>query len=233
MKKSTYLISIIFILSLVMLIFPISSKAQNEAQIYIDYPVQNEVCKDTLTVHGWFMSAIEDKSLKIFIDSEENDITEAIERYDRPDVTGSVTGYGTAEQNPLAGFKGTVDIRQYKDGTHTLIIQAIHNETGEIIGEAEQKFTVQKYNTQLYIDYPIQNAQEKNEVYVHGWLMSEAENKELKVYIDNEQNDVTASIERYNRPDVTGSITGYGTAEQNPLAGYRGTIDLSTYSDLI
>ena len=231
MKKSTYLISIIFILSLIMLIFPISSKAQNEAQIYIDYPVQNEVCKDTLTVHGWFMSAIEDKSLKIFIDSEENDITEAIERYDRPDVTGSVTGYGTAEQNPLAGFKGTVDISQYKDGTHTLIIQAIHNGTGEVIGEVEQKFIVQKYNTQLYIDYPMQNEKEKNEVYVHGWLMSEAENKELKVYVDNEQNDVTASIERYNRPDVTGSITGYGTAEQNPLAGYRGTIDLSTYSD--
>ena len=96
------------------------------------------------------------------IDSTQNDVTSSIERYDRPDVTGSITGYGTAEQNPLAGFKGTVDIRQYKDGTHTLIIQAIHNETGEIIGEAEQKFTVQKYNTQLYIDYPIQNAQEKN-----------------------------------------------------------------------
>ena len=231
MKKSSYLIVSIFILSLAMLLFPIASKAENEAQIYIDYPMQNEMCKDTLTIHGWFMSAVENKSLKIFIDNEENDITEAIERYDRPDVTGSITGYGTAEQNPLAGYKGTIDIHQYKDGVHNLNIQAINNETGEVIGEVKQTFIIQKYNTQIYIDYPIQNEKEKDTVYVHGWFMSEAENKEIKVYIDNEQNDVTDNIERYNRPDVTGSVEGYGTAEQNPLAGYRGTIDLSNYKD--
>lgn len=231
MKKNNYLISVIFILSLIIMLFPIYSKAQSETQIYIDYPVQNEVCKNTMTVHGWFMSEIKDKSLRIFIDSEENDITDLIKRYDRPDVTGSVEGYGTPEQNPLAGYKGTVDLSKYKDGTHDLIIQAINDETGEVIGEAKQKFLVQKYNTQVYIDYPIQNEQEKNEVYVHGWFMSEAKNKELKIYVDNEQNDVTNLIERYDRPDVTGSVEGYGTAEQNPLAGYKGTIDLSTYTD--
>ena len=231
MKKTSYLIVIMFILSLVMLLFPVASKAENEAQIYIDYPVQNEICKDKLTVHGWFMSAIENKSLKIFIDTEENDITEAIERYERPDVTGSVEGYGSPEQNPLAGFKGTVDISHYKDGVHNLIIQAINDDTGEVIGEAKQRFIIKKYDTQIYIDYPVQDEQEKDAVYVHGWFMSEAENKDLKVYIDNEQNDVTAEIERYDRPDVTGSVEGFGTAEQNPLAGYRGTIDLSNYKD--
>ena len=231
MKKTSYLIVIMFILSLVMLLFPIASKAENEAQIYIDYPVQDEICKETLTVHGWFMSSIENKSLKIFIDTEENDITEAIERYDRPDVTGSVEGYGTPEQNPLAGFKGTVDISHYKDGVHNLIIQAINNETGEVIGEAKQRFIIKKYNTQMYIDYPVQNEQEKDAVYVHGWFMSEAENKDIQVYIDNEQNNVTAEIERYDRPDVTGSIEGYGSPEQNPLAGYKGTVDLGNYKD--
>ena len=46
MKKNNYLISVIFILSLIIMLFPIYSKAQSETQIYIDYPVQNEVCKN-------------------------------------------------------------------------------------------------------------------------------------------------------------------------------------------
>ena len=220
--------SILFILAIVMTLFPAVVKAQNDVQIYIDYPTQNQVCKDELYVHGWFMSAVQNKSLKVYIDNEEKDITSGLERYNRPDVTGSVIGYGTPEQNPLAGYKGTIKIDDIADGIHSLIVKAINNETGNIIGTASTTFKVQKYKTLLNIDYPRPSATTNSTLYVHGWVMSELKDKEVKIYIDNSTEEAESDVQRYNRPDVLQAIKGYGTVEQNPLAGYKGNVYLGS-----
>ncbi len=224
MKRKISIICMMFIVLVISIISNIVKATENTAQVYIDYPTQNQNCNDKLYIHGWLMSAVADKSLKLYIDNENTDVTSSIQRYNRPDVTGSIKGYGSAEQNPLAGYKGTVDISQIKDGTHNLIAKVIDNQTGNVIGQTSKTFIVKKYKTQVYIDYPKTNTVYKSSISVHGWVMSELKDKDIKVYIDN--NETNTNLKRYNRPDVTGSVKGYGTAEQNPLAGYDGTIYL-------
>ena len=61
---------------------------------------------------------------------------------------------------------------------------------------------------------------------VRGWVMSEYEDKEVKIYIDD--NEVT--VEKEARPDVIEAIKGYGTEEQNKEPGYLGYIDTTKLS---
>ena len=218
--------SILFILAIAMTLFPAVVKAQNDVQIYIDYPTQNQICKDELYVHGWFMSPVQNKTLKVYIDNDEKEITSELKRYNRPDVTGSVIGYGTPEQNPLAGYTGTIKIDDIADGVHTLIVRVINNETGNIIGTVSTTFNVQKYKTLLNIDYPKPVATTNSTLYVHGWVMSDLKDKDVKIYIDNSTEEAQSDVQRYNRPDVLQAIKDYGTEEQNPLAGYKGNVYL-------
>ena len=129
-------ISIICMMSIIVLISIISNivkATENTAQVYIDYPTQNQNCNDKLYIHGWLMSAVADKSLKLYIDNENTDVTSSIQRYNRPDVTGSIKGYGTAAQNQLAGYTGTVDTSKLKEGKHEIIVKVIDSNTKEVL----------------------------------------------------------------------------------------------------
>ncbi len=231
MKKR--ILSIVLFISLLTLVFFSNVKATtNTSMMYIDFPIQNQTTNQKLKVHGWFMSEIKDKSLKFFIDNEKTEITSDIKRYNRPDVTGSVKGYGTPEQNPLAGFDGEVDISNLKDGKHTLIVRATDNKTGEILKEEKQSFNLKKtYKTSMWIDWPNVNETVGTKVKVHGWVMSDLKDKNVKIYMDNESTDITDKIKRYDRPDVKNYVKGYGTPAQNPLAGFDGEVDTSNLKD--
>ena len=65
-----------------------------------------------------------------------------------------------------------------------------------------------------------------NNYKVRGWVMSDYENKEVKIYIDDKE----LEIEKEARPDVYEAIKGYGTEEQNPMPGYLGYIDTTKLS---
>ena len=56
--------------------------------------------------------------------------------------------------------------------------------------------------------------------------MSEEKDTYIKAYVDNNE----VSVTRYARPDVIKAITGYGTINENPLPGYTGKVDISSYS---
>ena len=231
MKKR--ILSILLFISLLTLVFFSNVKAStNKAKIYIDFPTQNQNTNQTLSIHGWFMSEIKDKSLKFYIDNENTEIKSGIKRYARGDVTSSVKGYGTPQQNPQAGFDGKVDISNLKDGKHTLIVRAIDNKTGEKLGEEKQTFNLKKdYKTNMWIDWPNVNETVGTKVKVHGWVMSNLKDKNVKIYLDNENTDITSKIKRYARGDVTSSVKGYGTAAENPEAGFDGEVDISNLKD--
>ena len=198
-----------------------------QTKIFFDYPKQSETVFKTINVHGWVMSEAENKTVQIFLD--DTDITKQIKRYARPDVIKAVKNYGTEKQNPQSGFDGNVDISKLTVGKHTVKMKVINNDTSETIAEETRTINVRDYYTKIWFDYPKQNNEYKASLNVHGWIMSEQADKIVKFYIDN--NDVTERIKRYARPDVTGTVKGFGTAEQNTLAGFDGTIDMSKYKD--
>ena len=84
----------------------------------------------------------------------------------------------------------------------------------------------------IYIDTPAENTVQtvKQKLKLEGWVMSNNENINLKVYIDNKEQN-TENIIRKERIDVIKAITGYGTAKQNPKPGFEMTIDCSNISD--
>ena len=84
----------------------------------------------------------------------------------------------------------------------------------------------------IYIDTPAENTVQtvKQKLKLEGWVMSNNENINLKVYIDNKEQN-TENIIRKERTDVIKAITGYGTAKQNPKPGFEMTIDCSNISD--
>ena len=84
----------------------------------------------------------------------------------------------------------------------------------------------------IYIDTPAENTVQtvKQTLKVEGWVMSNNENVNLKVYIDNKEQNVK-NITRKERKDVIKAILGYGTEKQNPKPGFEMTIDCSNISD--
>lgn len=194
----------------------------NETLFNCDYPSVNQKTNKNLYVEGWVMSEEPDFIVNVKIDNI--DYTENIERFAREDVWNAVKDYGGKENNPYPGFKGNIDLSNLKDGNHTVKIQVL-SQKGKIIKEEIRNITVNKYKSIINIDYPKQLENYENELYIEGWFLSELENKEIKIYLDN--TDVTNQVQFVERKDVTNSVTGYGVKEENMTPGIKGNIDIS------
>ena len=59
-------------------------------------------------------------------------------------VTGSIKGYGTAAQNQLAGYTGTVDTSKLKDGKHEIIVKVIDSNTKEVLRTRKKNILCRK-----------------------------------------------------------------------------------------
>lgn len=93
-------------------------------------------------------------------------------------------------------------------------------------------YGVEEEKARIYIDTPADNVEYmvKKELNIEGWVMSNAKNVNLKVYIDGEEQIIKRTTKK-ERPDVIKAIIGWGTAEQNPEPGFETVIDCSKISD--
>lgn len=93
-------------------------------------------------------------------------------------------------------------------------------------------YGVEEEKARIYIDTPADNVEYmvKKELNIEGWVMSNAKNVNLKVYIDTEEQIIKRTTKK-ERPDVIKAIIGWGTAEQNPEPGFETVIDCSKISD--
>ncbi len=205
---------------------PKAKTSEDKTYLNIDYPNTEAINSDSLYIDGWVMSTNADKSLEIYIDGEIQQ-TNIVTRK-RPDVIAVIEGYGTLAENPEPGFKTTLDLKQIDDGNHTLKIRVV-SENGEELASETKNINIQKYQTQLNIDYPKKDYINSDELYIDGWVMSTNSDKKIEIYL-NDKLQETQIITR-KRPDVISAIKGYGTLAENPEPGFKTTLDLKNIVD--
>ena len=111
---------------------------------------------------------------------------------------------------------------------------------GEMAGTSGQSLRVEaiqikivpkKLKGKLSLDTPLNGStySSVSSINVQGWKMANVSNTTIKAYIDNTEINAS-SITYYNRTDITNTILDYGTATQNPKAGFKFSIDASKMS---
>ena len=90
----------------------------------LDTPSNGSTCYSSTNISfaGWKMANVSNTFIKAYIDSSEVS-SNTINYFNRADVTNAILDYGTAEQNPKAGFKFTVSANNLSNGNHTLKIE--------------------------------------------------------------------------------------------------------------
>ena len=197
--------------------------------IYLDYPVTNgSYANETkLKVQGWVMSESSNSIVEMEIDGKKTE--EELERKERSDVIKAITGYGTINENPTPGYYKEIDISKLTYGNHTVKIIA-KNQSGNILSELIRTINVKKPKTRVYIQAPTNSQTVGLKSNIDGWVMSEESNVYIKVFVDNNE-IVTNSISRVERPDVIKAIKGYGTIEENPTPGFTTSYDFDGMKD--
>lgn len=211
-------------------------KVISTSAVNINYEnYRTKTCIDEITynneimnIEGWIMTEDVNTKVKIYIDGKEQQI-QTINRKERIDVINAIHGYGEIEKNPKPGYNIKIDISNIKDGEHILKLETV-SANGQVTTTREKKIEIDKYGAREYIDIPTVMGQVKNTLFVSGWVMSTDENAQIKIYINNEEQQLT-EFKRTERPDVLKSIAGYGGVEKNPKPGYEASIDVSKYED--
>ena len=75
--------------------------------------------------------------------------------------------------------------------------------------------------TLIQLDSPSSEVEKTDKMIIQGWVMSNATNKKVEVYLDNS----LLNVQLEKRDDVLNVITGYGTKSQNPTPGYVASIN--------
>ena len=197
-----------------------------ESTMMLDFPKQGEVKKTNLYVEGWLMSENKDAKINVYIDK--TDYSNYVERVERPDVWDAMEDYGGKETNPLPGYLANIDLTNIKDGTHTILVQAISPATNETLAEISRTIQIKKYDGTMYIETPISSMVTTEELYIEGWTMTESPTSTVKILIDNHV--VDAEVSRREREDVINAIKDYGGIEENPTPGFYTTINTKQFS---
>ena len=198
---------------------------KNKTIINLESPKSSQ--KRNIKIGGWFLSLNTNNYLKVFIDDQE--IECEIKRIKRQDVISVVKGYGDEEINPTPGFNTTVDLKDYKDGKHTVTVKVFEKRKNQIIGESSTQIDLKKYEGILNIETPQINTEVNRNMKIGGWALSTDKDDSVRVLIDDEIKQT--SVSRSTRKDVTNVVTGYGDEEINPTPGFNTTVDLTSYKD--
>ena len=185
------------------------------ARTYIDNPKPNSTQNVQMQIDGWVLSDDENARVEVYIDGKY--IGKNVERVARAGLIESVTGYGTAEQNPTPEYIVNVDLSDLKDGEHTVSVWIVSSDN-KLLATDTKTFNLKKYVARTYIDNPKQNANSKEHFQIDGWVLSNDKDARVEVYIDGKY--IGKSVERTPRAGLIESVTGYGTAEQNPTPKY-------------
>ena len=111
-----------------------------------------------------------------------------VKRTEREDVIQIIKGCGGRDSNPLPGYESKINIKNYKNGKHTLKVKLIA-EDGNDIRELTQSIIIDNsIKGRMCIDTPQPNETvEGTQITVSGWAMSTDSKATLKVYIDGKE----------------------------------------------
>ena len=228
MKKTKAILLILSIIAFILIISQITVNAESTytGRTYIDSPADTTV-EGKMRVNGWYMTSDEEAEVRIYIDGQE--VKKTLEkREERQDVLESVTGCGTPEQNSKPGFSYIIE-DDIQIGEHDVEIK-IYSRDGEVLATHSQHFYYAGYKATTYIENPASQGEiitANNKMW--GWFMSNDEKAEIKILVDNVEQEV--SIKRNIRTDVTSAITEYGTEQENPKPGYEFCLNVENISD--
>ena len=180
-----------------------------ETLLNVDFPRNRSNVNNELLVQGWVMSET-DNNISISIDGKQ--ITSLINRNEREDVLAAVTGYG-GDRNKTPGFQSFIDISNYDYGKHSLKIEALDS-NNKLLASEQREFIIKAPATLLNVDFPKYDSTNKDSIFVQGWVMSELDDFDVQVFLDNKKLDIPVS--RYLRSDVISAVKNYGENNTNP-----------------
>ena len=233
MKNLKNKISIIIVIAIYIIlanIFIVNAESKDMtyiAKTYIDYPT-NDNLGGNIVVEGWVMTNDEEANVKAYIDGTETEILSQI-RTERIDVLNDIKGYGTVEQNKLPGIKLTLNDENIPNGKHNITLKVFSRENN-VIAESSSNFEYETAKAKMYIDTIFDDNKIYNNYKIEGWAMSNDADSTLKIYIDDEEQDLS-SLTRVERVDVIKAIKGYGTKVENPLPGFEYYLDCENIID--
>ena len=196
-------------------------KVKRDGLIHLERPT-GIISGTTINVQGWKVKSGFESEYKFYIDGNQIDLN--INEYERADVNNAVTFAGDRIINSNAGFKGELDVHNYKDGKHTIKAELI--KAGKVISADSIIFNLDKYRIASVIDYPLSTPNYSDEIIVRGWVMCGEEINNIKVYVDG--NNLNYDYERFQRADVNEAVTGFNN---NPSPGYSGKINISAFEN--
>ena len=193
------------------------NKKKPDTMLAIDIPSSNGKVNRNFSVHGWVMSEDKDSYVEIFIDGQK--IETEITRSERIDVLNTIKGYGGVSNNPLPGYNtANIDLSSYLDGKHEVMV-AVYSRNGILITSESRIFELEKYNSTINISSPTSTTY-KNSFDIDGYVLSEADNTVIDLYIDD--NLIASNIERFNNNSIESSLyEEYGGVSNNPLPNYN------------
>lgn len=222
MVKRIIITLMLVLLAIVALSIGKEAKSNSSTLLWVDTPGEDRVVKDTLYINGWNLSEEADRYIKVTVDGEDFSVNIKFEK--RDDVLKSVSGFGGVETNATPGFYGNIDLKQYADGKHKLVISVLSKKNDHELAKKEISFVTRQYGTLIWIDSPAQNSKVKNKLNIQGWNLSEDANREVTALIDNI--DVTQNLKFQQRDDVVKAVQGYGGVLTNKTPGFYGEIDV-------
>ena len=222
MVKRIIITLMLVLLAIVALSIGKEAKSNSSTLLWVDTPGEDRVVKDTLYINGWNLSEEADRYIKVTVDGEDFSVNIKFEK--RDDVLKSVSGFGGVETNATPGFYGNIDLKQYADGKHKLVISVRSKKNDHELAKKEISFVTRQYGTLIWIDSPAQNSKVKNKLNIQGWNLSEDANREVTALIDNI--DVTQNLKFQQRDDVVKAVQGYGGVLTNKTPGFYGEIDV-------
>ena len=222
MVKRIIITLMLVLLAIVALSIGKEAKSNSSTLLWVDTPEEAGVIKDTLSINGWNLSEESDRYIKVTIDGD--DFSANIKFKKRDDVLKAVSGFGGVETNATPGFYGNIDLKQYADGKHKLVISVRSKKNNDELAKKEISFVTKQYSTLIWIDSPVQNSKAKNKLNIQGWNLSEDANREVTAILDN--TDVTQNLKFQQRDDVVKAVQGYGGVLTNKTPGFYGEIDV-------
>ena len=201
-----------------------------KTETHIETPKQgSEITLEGLRIDGWIMTEEENIDIKLYLDNKEIQNID-IKRLLREDVINAMGAeFGGIEKNPTPGFSIPLNVEEIPDGAHIATIK-IFTQNGQMVATSSTSFVVNKYIALANTEVPKDMGQSKATMLIGGWLMSTDSEAQIKIYINNEEQEIIELI-RKERQDVIDGIFGYGDETVNPKPGFEAEIDISKYED--
>lgn len=136
---------------------------KHSANVSLNYPVTNYQYKDLMYIEGEINTDCNDYSIEINMDEEQ------------------ITDINFKDKL----FYKVLNTSNLSNGTHQINIKLKNNLTNEIIATARRNFEIKNYDIDLILNYPINNYQYKDLMYIEGQL-TEDFNGDIKLFIDDE-----------------------------------------------